>query len=233
MNPYILGLDLGSASIGWAMVEANQRLLDCGVRIFDPGVNLDDFTKGREGSSNNVVRRTARLHRRQLRRRAARQRDLFRLLQEHKLLPSNGGPESASSRHELLQRLDGELRKRWMERLHQEDIPEQLLIYLLRKHALDQRLEPDELGRVIYQLGQRRGFKSNRRDEARAAAKAASEGKNSKKEKPDDEDLGKVKAGIGKLSDAMHEQGARTLGEYLLASSLATDWATPVRCWSS
>ena len=77
MASYTLGLNLGSASIGWALVEDQKRLIDCGVRIFDPGVNLGEFTKGIEGSSNNTTRRMARLHRRQLRRRAGRQRDLL------------------------------------------------------------------------------------------------------------------------------------------------------------
>ena len=36
--------------------------------------------------------------------------------------------------------------------------------YELRVKALDQILQPEELGRVIFHLGVRRGFKSNRKD---------------------------------------------------------------------
>ncbi len=63
---YKLGLDLGSASIGWAVVVPSERVVDCGVRVFGTGVNSAVFEKGQEGSSNNVVRRMARLQRRQL-----------------------------------------------------------------------------------------------------------------------------------------------------------------------
>lgn len=214
MNSYTLGLDLGSASIGWAIVEPTRKVIDCGVRIFDPGVNLDDFTKGRDGSSNNVVRRMARLHRRQLRRRAARQRDLFRLLQRNKLLPGEDVQRDSGARHRLLESLDGILRQRWQEEIRRENLPEQALIYLLRKHALDKRLNPDELGRVLYQLGQRRGFKSNRKDVDKAT-------KGSADHKKTDDELGKVKAGIAELSIQIGASGARTLGEYFVGAAKA------------
>ncbi len=218
-TPYILGLDLGSASIGWAVVETNERVVDCGVRVFDPGVNLEEFTKGAEGSSNNTTRRLARLHRRQLRRHTARQRDLFVLLQDNGLLPSgSGGPESLQ-RHNILERLDSDLRRRWRARLEETGIPEQSLIYLLRQRALDDRLEAHEVGRVLYHLSQRRGFKSNRRDEARLAE--PKESKRKKREK-DGEDIGKVKAGIEQLGEAIKQFGARTVGEYFALLSAGT-----------
>ncbi len=216
MARHTLGLDLGSASIGWAIVEDDKRLVDCGVRVFDPGVNLEGFTKGIEGSSNNTTRRTARLHRRQLRRRAGRQRDLFGLLQRNGLLPLGSGQCGSQDRHNILEGLDADLRKRWRPRLEENLVPEQSLIYLLRKVALDKRLECDEVGRVIYHLSQRRGFKSNRRDEARLAGRNGSK-KGSDKEA---DELGKVKAGINQLSAAIAECGARTLGEYFASLSV-------------
>lgn len=216
MASYTLGLDLGSASIGWALVEDQKRLIDCGVRIFDPGVNLEEFTKGIEGSSNNTTRRMARLHRRQLRRRAGRQRDLFALLQRDGLLPRGSGGSGSLDRHSILQRLDADLRARWRTRLEQEGVPEQSLIYLLRKRALDERLECEELGRVLYHLSQRRGFKSNRRDKPQPA------GINRSKKRGDKEadELGKVKTGINELSAAIAQSGARTLGEYFVSLTL-------------
>lgn len=89
-----LGIDLGSASLGWAVVETDATgepigLLRAGVRAFDPGVNGTelDIRQGKD-ESKAVERRQARLQRRQLRRRAGRQRDLFELLQSHGLMPS-------------------------------------------------------------------------------------------------------------------------------------------------
>ena len=84
---YVLGLDLGSASLGWAMIALDSAndpigLIHAGVRIFEPGVDGTslDIQEGKD-QSKAVDRRVARLHRRQLRRRAARQRELFQLLQ--------------------------------------------------------------------------------------------------------------------------------------------------------
>src|SRR5271157_5577600 len=85
LPPYVLGLDLGSASLGWALVALDSQhnpagLIRAGVRIFQPGVEGSalDIERGKD-QSRAVMRREARLHRRQLRRRVARQRDLFRL----------------------------------------------------------------------------------------------------------------------------------------------------------
>ncbi|MGG2357495.1 hypothetical protein, partial [Salmonella enterica] len=37
--------------------------------------------------------------------------------------------------------------------------------YALRAHALDERLDPFDIGRALFHLNQRRGFKSNRKAE--------------------------------------------------------------------
>jgi CRISPR/Cas system Type II protein with McrA/HNH and RuvC-like nuclease domain len=117
---YVLGIDLVSASVGWAAIalEGNggpSKLLRAGVRIFDPAVT-GDIEKGRD-ESNAVARRSARLVCRQLRRRAARQRELFRLLQKHSLLPLYEGQEADASRqgHSILNCLDREISAKWFE----------------------------------------------------------------------------------------------------------------------
>ena len=59
----ILGLDLGTNSIGWALVDDNQqKIIDTGVRIFPAGVN--DLGESKEQSKNSA-RREARQIRRQ------------------------------------------------------------------------------------------------------------------------------------------------------------------------
>lgn len=209
---YILGLDLGSASIGWALIGLDssrqpQKLLKAGVRIFEPGVEGStlEIEQGKD-KSKAIARRTARLQRRQLRRRAARQRDLFRLLQSQGLLPESDPNISDASlqRHLILNDLDSALRvsAQGMANLKPGigSAIEQLLPYYLRKAALDRKLEAYELGRVLYHLIQRRGFKSNRR-----------EGKSTKDKV---EELGKVKLGISELARDIKTSDARTLGEY-------------------
>jgi CRISPR-associated endonuclease Csn1 len=203
---YILGLDLGSASLGWAMIALSNTdqpvsLIRSGVRIFEPGVDGTalDIQQGKD-QSKAVERRTARLHRRQLRRRAARQRELFQTLQKAGLLPVGkaGGGASSEQRHELLNELDRALTLKFLR--PDDDSFAQKPLYLLRTRALDHALEPFELGRIFFHLSQRRGFKSNRRE--------------TKKSAKENEDLGQVKAEIHSLELAIQEVGARTLGEY-------------------
>lgn len=68
---YILGLDLGIASVGWAVVEINENedpigLIDVGVRIFERA------EVPKTGESLALSRRLARSTRRLIRRRAHR-----------------------------------------------------------------------------------------------------------------------------------------------------------------
>jgi CRISPR-associated endonuclease Csn1 len=202
---YVLGLDLGSASLGWAIIGLNsvgdpEHLIRTGVRIFEPGVDGSslEIQQGKD-QSKAVERRTARLQRRQLRRRAARQRELFVELQRAGLLPTDPAGKGASSeqRHQLLNLFDRALTAKYLST--DGDAFAQSPLYFLRRQALDHALEPCELGRVLFHLSQRRGFKSNRKE--------------TKKTK-EDEDLGQVKADIHFLELAMQEAGARTLGEY-------------------
>ena len=71
-HPYVLGLDLGSASLGWALIgidaiETPVSLIRAGVRIFEPGVDgsaLDiqqgkDQSKAVDPGSRHRLRTTA------------------------------------------------------------------------------------------------------------------------------------------------------------------------------
>ncbi|MGD0793785.1 MAG: type II CRISPR RNA-guided endonuclease Cas9 [Terriglobales bacterium] len=205
---YTLGLDLGSASTGWALIAFDSShnphaLLRAGVRIFEPGVegSMSEIERGKD-QSKAIDRRNARLHRRQLRRRAARQRDLFLLLQQKSLLPPAAEPSAnlSDQRHQVLNDLDRALTSDLRQTVEAGSLRavEQSLPYHLRKSALDRKLTAFELGRVFYHLIQRRGFKSNRR-----------EGKKTK-----DDDVGEVKKGISELEALMASAGTRTLGEY-------------------
>jgi CRISPR-associated endonuclease Csn1 len=208
---YVLGLDLGSASLGWAMIALDcagkpTSLLHTGVRIFEPGVEGTsvDIQEGKD-QSKAVDRRTARLHRRQLRRRAARQRELFHTLQATGLLPvgESGEKTGALERQALLNELDQSLVLKFSSFTNSAAdaaLFAQMPLYLLRKRALDYTLEPFELGRILFHLIQRRGFKSNRKE--------------TKKSPKENEDQGAVKADIHSLELEIQAAGARTLGEY-------------------
>jgi CRISPR-associated endonuclease Csn1 len=204
---YVLGLDIGSASLGWALIELDNAgdpisLIRAGVRIFEPGVDGSSFEieQGKD-QSKAVERRTARLHRRQLRRRAARQKELFQLLQDSGLLPASASGRGASSeqRHAILNDLDRTLSLR-LRASEDKDAFDQMPLYLLRKRALYQALSLDELGRVFFHFSQRRGFKSNRKEVKKSAKET--------------EDLGQVKENINKLWEEIKAANAQTLGEY-------------------
>lgn len=150
----ILGLDLGTTSVGWALVDWNEpsltgAIVGLGVRIFPEGV-----VREQTSYPPNQVRRAKRLTRRTLRRRRARRRSLGQLLHEMGLLP----PFSAAKESDwaVATRMD----KKNTEEKDSNDP------YTLRKRALTERLEPWQLGRVLYHLGKRRGFLGRDFDEA-------------------------------------------------------------------
>lgn len=142
----ILGIDLGSNSLGTALVDLEAETVPfLGVRIFPAGTK-GDRDQGTE-ESKAKTRREARLARRQTERRTYRLQKVFRLLQRMRLLPP--GP-----RADVVHALQRELERRYPQTT--------ILPYFLRARALDHPLEPHELGRALYHLAQRRGFLSNR-----------------------------------------------------------------------
>ncbi|HDX9614823.1 TPA: type II CRISPR RNA-guided endonuclease Cas9, partial [Bacillus toyonensis] len=78
---YVLGLDIGIASCGWAVInQEKERIEDLGVRIFDKAENPKD------GKSLAAPRRDARSIRRTLRRKKHRMQRIKVLLVKHGLL---------------------------------------------------------------------------------------------------------------------------------------------------
>lgn len=195
---YVLGLDLGVSSLGWAIVETQAEgdsrrpiaLLDAGVRIFEAGVE-GDVEQGKD-SSRGAVRREKRQPRRQQWRRQYRKRKLFALLQRLDLLPKSDG-QTSEQRKATLDQLDAALIARHIP--DGDHLAHQKLPYLLRSAAADGPLPPHELGRALYHLAQRRGYLSNRKGEA-----------------DDDEKQGKVKQGIEAIAGVL--EAGETLGQF-------------------
>ncbi|QDT65275.1 type II CRISPR RNA-guided endonuclease Cas9 [Calycomorphotria hydatis] len=193
---YFLGLDIGATSIGWAVVHVDsngnpKRIIDSGVRIFEAGVE-GDLDSGKE-SSKATKRREARLARRQTHRRDVRRRATWRVLEKHGLLPKLPSSDGIQ-RDEAIKELDAKLKEKFVEAGNHQQV--QVLPYLIRAAAVEQKLELEELGRAFYHLAQRRGYQSNRKAD---------------QIKKDDEDLGKVASGIATLQE---KKGDRTLGQY-------------------
>ena len=209
MDELILGIDLGVTSLGWAMADLeNDCIESVGARIFEAPMEMVKFEAGVPGGSNAAKRRKSVHQGRQIARKQARHRDMYIALQDWKLLPFAGA--KAERRHELLTKLDRILAKTWHQRIRQESPeiadPGQVICYYLRTRALTSRLELDELGRVLYHLGQRRGFKSNRRE-----GRAGVAGADAKKE---EEERSRIKSSIRTLQSEL-DASKRTLGQYL------------------
>ena len=83
---YVLGLDMGVASIGWAAVSKEEKFVDSGVRIFPAGV--DKFGTGKD-THLNQERRKAREARRRHARKADRKKVICNALRELGWMPGN------------------------------------------------------------------------------------------------------------------------------------------------
>jgi len=144
----ILGLDLGTNSIGWALIE-NNVILGMGSRIFPEGVvNLGEG-EGRE-ASKNASRTEARGIRRQIFRRRLRKRYLLKELAKHNLCPILPTLIKDWNGTDIFKNV---LIKEWF----------QLNPYELRAKAIQEEISLIELGRIFYHMIQRRGFLSNSR----------------------------------------------------------------------
>ena len=117
------GFDIGIASVGWCVL-GEKHIVDLGVRCFDKAETA------KEGDSLNLARRTARLMRRRLRRRAWRLTKLARLLKREGLIDS-------------------------IQSIHQ---PATKSPWQLRVEGLDRKLTPEEWARALYHLCKHRGF---------------------------------------------------------------------------
>lgn len=136
LGPLTFGLDIGIASVGWAVLGDN-RIIDLGVRCFDKAETA------KKGESLNLARRTARLMRRRLHRRAWRLTKLARLMKREGLI----------SQVNLFKNQQPFSQSPWQ----------------LRVDALDRRLNDEEWARVIYHLCKHRGFHWISRAEEKAA----------------------------------------------------------------
>lgn len=192
----ILGLDLGTNSIGWAIVSRNDdnsyTLQGRGVHIFQEGVARE------KGAEKPAVqdRTAARASRRHYFRRRLRKIELLRVLRDNGLCPYLSDNDLMSWRKAKVYPLNEDF-IRWQRT--DDNVGKNpyfdRYVCLTRELNLDSREERYILGRALYHLNQRRGFLSNRKDVASS------------------ED-GNVKKGISELSKEMQNAGCEYLGEF-------------------
>lgn len=137
---YTLGLDIGIASVGWAVLENNIdgepiKIERLGVRIFDKAEHP------KTGASLAEPRREARGQRRTIRRKRHRKDRIKQLIQQNGIM----------TRVEMAEMFE-----------HSQF---ETSVYELRVQALERALTKQEFVRVLIHLAQRRGYKSNSKSE--------------------------------------------------------------------
>jgi len=156
----ILGLDLGTTSIGWALVneaeseKETSEILKTGVRVIPYGDNLkkknpktgklsdvsnveDDFNSG-QGISPNMGRTLKRGARRNLQRYKQRRKVLIKLLKKANLITDDSvlAEEGKDTTHSL---------------------------WALRAQAATEEIALQDFARVLLSINKKRGYKSNRK----------------------------------------------------------------------
>ncbi len=199
MKKRILGLDTGTNSLGWAVVDRKDdgtySLVDKGCLIFQEGVGYDD--KGREMSK--AAERTAhRALRKQYFRRRLRKIEVLKVLVKYNLCPSLSEEELQLWHNKKTYPKNDDFML-WQRTSDNENKNPYFYRHICLHEELDLDNEADRfvLGRSFYHLAQRRGFLSNRLD-------GSEEG----------EESGAVKQGISDLSAEMEKAGCEYLGDY-------------------
>ena len=188
----ILGLDIGTNSIGWAMIESNAydkpenlegRIIDLGSRIIPmDGAALSKFESG-ISETKAAARRMARGARRLNHRYKLRRSRLIETLQILGWIPIDFPNERKDLK--IFKKLDKHKIQDYLpyskeliaeanqffetagiknSKGSEYSIPDDWVIYYLKTKALKDKISLTELARILYHYNQRRGFKSSRKN---------------------------------------------------------------------
>lgn len=164
---YALGLDIGITSVGWAVINLDLN------RIEDLGVRIFNAAENpKDGSSLALPRRLARGRRRLLRRKAYRVERVRKLILKNNILTK--------------EELEGLFKNK-----------EVIDVWEARVKGLDYKLSREEWAKILINFCKRRGFKSNRKNEAK------------------DKEAGQILSSISYNIEKMKETNSRTIGEYI------------------
>jgi CRISPR-associated endonuclease Csn1 len=143
----ILGLDLGSTSVGWAFIhegEESSKIIGAGVRVVPISTDeANDFQKG-NAISINKNRTLARGARRGLQRFKLRRDALLRIFKENGFISK-----------------DFKFAEQGKNTTHQS--------FAIRAKAATEQVNPAELVRVLLMLNKKRGYKSSRKGQDASA----------------------------------------------------------------
>jgi len=160
----ILGLDLGTNSIGWALVSTDEngkpyKIDGMGSRIIPMGTDKQDYEKG-VGITKNATRREKRTSRKGNKRYKLRRNKLLFILNELGMLPEqfqfkNGIPEPTKLQD--LELLPVSKKTKQLDALGHIE---------LRVKALECPIELKNFGKILYQFNQLRGYSGGNNDDS-------------------------------------------------------------------
>lgn len=178
---YAIGIDAGIASVGSAVVMLNDNDEPCRIIRLSSRI-FEKAENPKDGSSLAAPRREYRGARRRLRRKTFRKQRIKNLIIDKFGVSS----EYIDSLYQQKQLTD---------------------IYQIRAEAIDKLLDKDDFIRLLIHLSQRRGFKSNRKADA----------------KDKKSDAGALLTAVNENNEILKEKGYRTIGEMLFKDEKFAD----------
>ena len=181
-----LGLDLGTNSIGWGIIDTNNTekpIQNCGVYIFPEGVKIEKGVESSKASERTGYRSARKLKFR----RKLRKYETLKVLIEYNMCPLTV-EELEKWRKEKIYPTSQEFIN-W----YRTDELNNWEPYFLRKKCVEEIAEKYEIGRALYHIAQRRGFLTNRKESTKG------------------NENGAVQGGISEITN---QKGDKTLGQY-------------------
>lgn len=197
---YALGVDVGIASTGWGLLALDEnnnptRIIDAGSLIFSAAETA------KTGEKKAAVRRGYRGTRRNLQRKAYRLDRVRKLLYEYNILTAKEDISSLkpSEREDYLTKIYNDLVEKYYK-------GKNITPYDLKVKGLDEKLSNSELAIILCHWAKRRGYKSNREDDA---AKGS--------------ENGKVKTAIAENEEIMKDKKYRIISEMFVRDDKSKD----------
>ena len=159
----ILGLDLGTNSIGWAVLSTDENgtpvhIEGMGSRIIPMGSDKIDYEKGAT-ITKNADRRSKRSARRMGKRYKIRRNKLLFILDQLGMLPEQMQFKSDFPIATKIQELELlPIKKNTMQL-------DSLKYYELREKALHEKIELQDLGKILYHFNRLRGYSGGGNDD--------------------------------------------------------------------
>jgi CRISPR-associated endonuclease Csn1 len=191
----ILGLDLGTNSIGWALIDKeNHKILGMGSRIIPMGTDKQDYEKG-VSITKNADRRLKRTIRKMNKRYKLRRNKLLFVLHELGMLPTQFRFKEGIPEPNRIQKLE-------LLPIPTKTVQlDSLGLYKLRESAINSAIDLKDFGKILYQFNQLRGYAGGNNDD---------DTKKKKDQNEDDDEIKKYEVTTQKVTILKFEESDKT-----------------------